>query len=71
MTASRLYCSKCRDDFAHHIARGKVRSDIFRRVAVTGRNHDGSYLCSCGQCGHKWSSRSAEAANLFAQRHAA
>lgn len=70
MTTSMLYCSKCRDAYGHHIARGKFGPDIFRRVIVTGRNKNGSYSCKCEGCNHAWNSRSPEAAALFARGHA-
>lgn len=66
MTTTAIYCSKCRDANGHHIARGKVGSDIFRRVKVIGRNKNGSYQCVC-ECGHTWPSKSKEAATIYQQ----
>ena len=65
MTASKLYCAKCRLNYAHPVAAGKFDVDVFRRVAVTARNQDGSFACNCLGCGHTWRSKSQEAATIF------
>lgn len=67
MATTSIYCSKCRDNSAHGIARGKLSSDRFRQVSVVERNGNGSYRCEC-ECGHTWSSKSEEAERLFNQR---
>ena len=64
MTTLAIYCSKCRDRNGHHIARGKIGPEVFRRVSITGRNKNGSYQCKC-ECGHTWSSKSKEAAAIY------
>ncbi len=66
MVTKHIYCSRCRDAFGERIARGKTAQTVFRRVAVTARNPNGSYQCQC-ECGHCWTSKSQEAALLFAQ----
>ena len=66
MTTSAIYCSKCRDNYGHHIARHKVGPEKFRNVNVTGRNRNGTYKCRCEECGHIWNSKSREVAALFA-----
>lgn len=68
MTTSPLYCSKCRDNYGHHIARHKFGPEKFRNVIVIGRNSNGTYKCRCKECGHTWNSKSQEAVALFASR---
>lgn len=64
MTAKKLYCSKCRDAYAHHIARGKIADDACRMVAVISPRGNGSYQCKCQNCGHTWISVSKEAKEI-------
>lgn len=66
MATQFIYCSKCREANNHYIATGRVAPEIFRRVIVVGRNTNGSYQCRC-DCGHTWSSKSKEAAELYKQ----
>lgn len=68
MTTKALYCSRCRDNYGHHIARHKFGPDRFRRVIVTGCNSNGTYQCRCEDCGHNWKSKSPEAGELYALR---
>jgi hypothetical protein len=66
MTTQAMYCSKCRDANGHHIARGRVATEVFRRVTVVGQNENGTYECKC-ECGHTWSSKSKEAEMIYEQ----
>jgi len=68
MATSAIYCSKCRGNYGHHIARHKFGPEKFRNVTVTGRNNSGTYKCKCEGCGHTWNSKSREATVLFASR---
>lgn len=68
VTTSSIYCSKCRADFAHHIAQGKFDPDKFRNVEVLAPLQNGLYECRCRDCGHRWKSKSPEAALLVTSR---
>ncbi len=61
---TRLYCSKCRDELIHRIARYKESDDTYRRVKVIKANTMNSVVCQCERCGHIWPSRSLEARKL-------
>ena len=65
MTTNALYCSKCRGNYAQHIANYKFGPEKFRQVIVTDRNSNGTYKCRCEECGHTWKSKSPEAEALF------
>ncbi len=65
----KLYCSKCRDLYGHHIALMRHGPEVMRRVTVTAQLGNGTYACRC-ECGHVWKSRSAEAAMIWSNRSA-
>lgn len=67
MTTSSIYCSKCRNNFGHQIARGTYDSDIFRQIEIISKNKNETYKCKCLTCGHIWNSSSFEAESLYKQ----
>lgn len=68
MTVKRLFCSKCRDELGHSIARFKASPDDFRRISVLAQLRSGIFLCRCDRCGHTWRSSSPEAAAIAARK---
>lgn len=62
-----IYCQPCRNNSGHARASYKVDRDFFRQVTVVDQKANGAYVCSCGQCGHRWTSRSPEAQRLYGE----
>ena len=65
MSATRIYCSVCRSNNSHNIARGKIGPESFRDIVVIARSGIDKFVCECIRCSNTWTSKSLEAKALF------